>query len=69
MSKVIIIEGSRFIMPIPVKNTIINETAIYAHINMNMRELRGCFIISVKAQAKKFEMDLFLSRGSIAMAM
>jgi len=31
--------------------------------------LRGCFIISVKAQAKKFEMDLSLNRRSIAVAM
>ena len=30
---------------------------------------RGRFIISVKAQAKKFEMDLYLSRRSIAVAM
>ena len=31
--------------------------------------LRGGFIISVKAQAKKFEMDLSLSRRNIAVAM
>ena len=31
--------------------------------------LRGCFIISVKPQAKKSEMDLYLRRGSIAVAM
>ena len=31
--------------------------------------LRGCLIISVKAQAKKFEMDLSLRRRSIAVAM
>ena len=31
--------------------------------------LRGCFIISVKTQAKKFEMDLSLRRRSIAVAM
>ena len=43
---------------------------VYAlRMDENWEKIRGCFIISVKPQAKKSEMDLSLNRGSIAVAM
>ncbi len=46
-----------------------NENGELGKAIAEVNKIRGCLIIYVKAQAEKYEMDLYLRRRSIAVAM